>query len=251
MRVFALSDPHLALTTPNKAMDRFGPGWVDHPTTMAAAWDATVLDDDVVLVPGDISWARNLDGAAADLAWLAARPGRKILCKGNHEYWWTSRNKVRAALPDGMYALEGDAVRIGDLTVGGTRLWDVPGVSYHDLIVWQGTPISAELSEADVAAALKVYERELGRLDRALDALDPGASLRIAITHYPPVGPGLTSNEVTDRFERARVAHVVFGHLHALDPARADEVGGELRGVHYHLTSCDWIEFAPVLICEV
>ena len=268
MAVFALSDPHLALGTPGKEMDRFGPQWVGHAATMAAAWDAAVGPADLVLVPGDISWARDLAGARPDLQWLADRPGTKVLVKGNHEHWWpSSMTKLRAALPPACVALSGDAVRlrgvpgVGDVALCGTRLWDVPGVSWHDLVVWQGEPISAELSEADAAAALKVYERERGRLDRALAglaALDPaGDALRIVLLHYPPVGPAvrgaggafaIAGNELTERFERARARHVIFGHLHALDAARAEEVGGERNGVRYHLTAVDWIGFAPVRI---
>lgn len=261
MRVFALSDPHLALGTPGKSMDRFGPQWVGHSQRMAAAWDATVGADDLVLVPGDISWARDLAGAAPDLAWLAERPGTKLLGKGNHENWWPdSRRKLEAALPPGVLALSAEGLRLGDVAVCGTRLWDVPGVSYHDLILWQGEPISAEMTDADAAASLKVYERELGRLDRALAALDDRAPLRIAMLHYPPIGPRragdggdagggeLPGNELTERFERARVQEVVFGHLHALDPARRDRVGGRRNGVGYHLAAVDFIDFAPALI---
>lgn len=260
MRVFALSDPHLALGTPGKTMDRFGPAWVDHPTRMAAAWDAAVRPDDLVLVPGDISWARDLAGAGPDLAWLAARPGTKLLIKGNHEHWWTHKRRVREALPAGLAALEADALRFGDVAVCGTRLWDVPGQSYHDVIAWQGEPISAELTEADAAAALKVYQRELLRLDRALAALDRGAPLRIAMLHYPPVGPAepdgrggwaLAGNELTARFEAAGVQHVVFGHLHSLQPAARPRIGGERGGVRYHLAAVDFIDFAPLLLSEV
>ena len=137
-------------------MDCFGPEWVDHPTKMAAAWDEQVDAEDLVLVPGDISWSKNIEGAMADLEWIAARPGTKILCKGNHEMWWPSKAKVRGVLPEGMFALEADAVRVGEVGVCATRLWDVPGVSYHDWIIWKGDPISPELSEADLAASEKV-----------------------------------------------------------------------------------------------
>jgi predicted phosphohydrolase len=259
LRVFALSDPHLALGTPGKAMDRFGPAWVDHPTRMAAAWDGAVDPDDLVLVPGDISWARDLPGAAPDLAWLAARPGTKVLIKGNHEHWWTNKRRVREALPDGMHALEADALRLGDVALCGTRLWDVPDQSYHDVIAWQGEPISAEITDEDAAAALKVYRREVGRLDRALQALDKSAPLRIVMLHYPPVGPAepdgsggwaLAGNELTERFEAAGVHHVVFGHLHSLDEAARARIGGERGGVRYHLAAVDFIGFAPVLLTE-
>jgi predicted phosphohydrolase len=257
MRVFALSDPHLALGTEGKSMDVFGPPWIDHVTRMAAAWDEVVGDDDLVLVPGDVSWAKDLEAVRPDLAWLAERPGTKLLIKGNHEHWWQAVTKVRSALPEGLAALQADAVRVHDVAVCGTRLWDVPGVSYHDLIEWRGEPISPELTEADAAASLKVYRRERGRLDRALDALDKSAPVRIAMVHYPPVGPAaapggqLPASEVTSCFEAAGVQHVVFGHLHQLAADARGLIGGERGGVRYHLVSCDWIDFTPRLVCEV
>jgi predicted phosphohydrolase len=257
VRVFALSDPHLSLGTPGKEMDRFGSHWVRHAERMAAAWDETAGADDLVLVPGDISWARDLAGAAPDLAWLAARPGTKIILKGNHEHWWPeSRRKLDAALPPGVHALQGDATRVGDVAVCGTRLWDAPGVSYHDVIAWQGEPISRELTEADAAASLKVYQREVGRLDRALAALDRSAPLRIAMLHYPPVGPApaggaLPANELTARFAAAGVQHVVFGHIHALRPDARPSIGGTLDGVRYHLAAVDFIGFKPLLLAEI
>ncbi len=260
MRVFALSDPHLALGTPGKEMDRFGPQWVGHAAKMAAAWDASVHADDLVLVPGDISWARDLAQARPDLEWLAARPGTKVIGKGNHEHWWPdSRRKLAAALPPGVHALHAEALRFGDVAVCGTRLWDVPGQSWHDVIAWEGEPISREQTEADAAAALLVYQRELGRLDRALAALDPSARLRIAMLHYPPVAPAeapadtagapqLRGNELTERFERAGVQHVVFGHVHALKPEARARIGGTLNGVTYRLAAVDFIGFEPVLV---
>jgi predicted phosphohydrolase len=256
VRVFALSDPHLSLGTPGKEMDRFGAQWVGHAAKMATAWDELVRADDLVLVPGDISWARDLAAAAPDLQWLAARPGTKLILKGNHEHWWPeSRRKLEAALPPGLRALLGDATRVGDVAVCGTRLWDAPGVSYHDDIAWEGEPISAEMSEADAAAALKVYQRELGRLDRALAALDREAPTRIAMLHYPPVSPagpdGLRRNELTERFAAAGVQHVVFGHIHALKPEARPRIGGLLDGVRYHLAAVDFIGFRPVEIAAI
>ncbi len=254
MRLFALSDPHLALSTPDKRMDMFGPQWVDHHVRMASAWDELVAPGDLVLVPGDVSWARRLEGAAADLEWLAERPGTKVMIKGNHEMWWSSRAKVRKALPEGVLALEADATRVGDIALCGTRMWDVPGVDYHDWIAWQGEAISPELSDEDAKHALSIYRREVGRLDRALAALDEvagdDARLRVCMVHYPPVAPGLASNELTERFEAARVDHVVFGHLHSLKPERLGEIGGVARGVTYTLASCDAIDFAPTLIAD-
>ena len=183
MRVFALSDPHLSFGTPDKLMERLGPQWVEHPRKMAAAWDERVSGDDLVLVPGDISWARNLEQAAPDLAWLAARPGTKLLLEGNHDYWWASAAKVRAALPEGFVAVSGDALRVGDVAVGGTRLWDTPSISYHDLIQWQGEPISPELNPEQEAATPQLYRPPVARLERAPSALARTAPLRVARPH--------------------------------------------------------------------
>src|SRR5882672_9439245 len=103
MRVFALSDPHLSFGTPGKTMDRFGPQWVDHPAKIERAWRERVGERDLVLVPGDISWAMGLEQARPDLEFLARLPGIKILGKGNHDYWWSSISKLRHALPPGMH----------------------------------------------------------------------------------------------------------------------------------------------------
>src|SRR5690348_14172418 len=99
-RVFALADLHLS-SSGAKPMAVFGAIWSDHAGRMAAAWDETVGPGDVVLLPGDLSWARNLDEAREDLAWIGARPGAKVLLRGNHDSWWASVSKVRRALPDG------------------------------------------------------------------------------------------------------------------------------------------------------
>lgn len=232
-------------------MDRFGPQWVDHPTRMAEAWDRLVGDDDLVLVPGDISWARTEEQVAPDLAWLAERSGTKLIGKGNHDSWWKKKPRMAPMLPEGVLALDGDVVEVGSLAIAGTRLWDTPEVAYHEHIVWHGEPISAELTPEQAAAAEKVFRRELAKLERSLDALPAGTGQRLAMVHYPPVGPGLAANALTALFERARISHVVFGHLHALDQARAAEIGGEARGVTYHCASCDFVDFAPLLICEV
>src|ERR1700682_112308 len=98
IRLFAIGDVHLP-STRGKRMDRFG--WVDHPVPLQRAWDQSVAPEDVVIVAGDISWATRPKEAAIDLQWLEARPGRKVLLKGNHDYWWgDSSSKLRTFLGD-------------------------------------------------------------------------------------------------------------------------------------------------------
>lgn len=264
MKVFALSDPHLSFGTPDKKMDRFGPQWVGHAQKIERAWREVVGSGDLVIVPGDISWAMHLDGARPDLDFLARLPGTKVLGKGNHDYWWSAITKVRAALPAGTHALQGDAVRVGDVVVGGTRLWDIPGATFRDWIEWRSDEgevagdagramISPEPSADEAAETERIWERELGRLARALaevGRLAGGDALRIAAVHYPPCVPELDETAATRAFEAASIRHVVFGHLHSVRRDRERVPFGERGGVHYHLASCDWIDFIPKRIAE-
>ncbi|MFT7465016.1 MAG: putative phosphohydrolase, partial [Pseudohongiellaceae bacterium] len=159
--------------------------------------------------------------------------------------------KLEPLLPEGVLALDAEVVQLGGLAITGTRLWDTPQVTYHEHIVWQGEPISAEQPPDQAAAAEKVFRREIGKLERCLASLPKAATQRLAMVHYPPVSPGLAANEMTAMFEKAGVSQVVFGHLHSLDRAREAEIGGQARGVTYHCTACDFIDFAPKLICEI
>ena len=113
-RIFLLSDPHLG-----RDMSHLHERWADHVERMQTAWDDVVGDDDIVLLPGDISWSRG-DRARADLEWISARPGRlKVLCRGNHDWWWTSGTKARRLCPEGVLVLDGEAGRAGSLVLGG------------------------------------------------------------------------------------------------------------------------------------
>jgi predicted phosphohydrolase len=257
MKVFALSDPHLSFGTPNKEMDRFGAQWVGHARKIEARWRERVGERDLVLVPGDVSWAMTLEQARPDLEFLGALPGVKVLVKGNHDYWWATISKVRRALPQGMHALQGDAVRVGDVAIGGTRLWDAPDVSFHDWIDWQpsatGAAISAERTLGDQEESRRIWERELGRLDRALAAMEQaaaGGALRIAATHYPPCGPDLAPTPASERIVRSGARHAIFGHLHSMKREPARVPFGERDGVKFTLAACDWIDFAPIEVAS-
>jgi len=254
VKVFALSDPHLSFATPNKKMDRFGAQWVGHPQKIAARWAEVVADGDIVLVPGDISWAMKLEQARADLAFLGALPGTKVLLKGNHDYWWRSASQVRAALPPRMYAVQADALRLGEVAIAGTRLWDLPGISFHDIIDWRPGAISEERTIADEEESRRIAARELLRLERALAALDQaarGATLRIAITHYPPTDAALAETPATRGFQEHGVQASVFGHLHCLRRDLPRPPFGTRGGVRYSLASVDAIDFRPIEIAQV
>ncbi|MCP3918559.1 MAG: hypothetical protein GY711_23680 [bacterium] len=227
-RVFALADLHLSLNG-DKPMDVFGDLWIDHPRRMAAAWDATVASADTVLLPGDLSWGRNLEEAGPDLEWIGARPGRKLLLRGNHDSWWGSMNKVRSALPPDCEPLHQNAFELGRWVLVGARGWLAPDDPY------------AGPSDA------KVFERELGRLKRSIEDADRRFDRdrpRLAMVHYPPRLEGREPTDVVSLLRDAGVRAVVYGHLHGEDHAIA--VRGERDGLHYFFVAADAVEFAPV-----
>jgi len=231
MRWFALADLHLSLSG-DKPMDVFGPLWHDHAVRMATAWDARVGEEDVVLLPGDLSWARTLAEAADDLAWIHARPGRKVLGRGNHDAWWGKPvGKVRAALPPSCALLHHEALQIDGRVLVGARGWTSPD-----------DPMAKPGDDA-------VFARELARLrlsvadaDRRLDPVLP----RTAMVHFPPWLRGRPPSAVVEVLQEARVTTCVYGHLHGEDHAVA--LTGTHAGIAFHFVAADAVEFAPVPI---
>jgi predicted phosphohydrolase len=231
MAIWGISDLHLSFST-DKPMHVFGDHWRGHADKMAATWDALVAPDDVVLCPGDLSWAMRLDEAAADLAWIAARPGRlKVLTRGNHDYWWSAIGKVRAALPPTLCALQNDAVDLGDVVVSGSRLWACPGALDFD------------------PADEKIYLREVQRLRTSLQEGRrlAGARPLWAAIHYPPFAADRdkSGTAFSALLEEFGVVVCVYGHLHGRHAHRTAFEG--LRGgVRYHLIACDRLDFTPL-----
>lgn len=224
-RIFAIGDLHLSHEVPDKAMDVFGAHWQDHAARIRDAWQATVGQDDLVLLPGDFSWAMHLNDTKADFQYLSELNGKKVLLRGNHDYWWSSITKVRSVLPEGVYAVQNDVLSFGSVHVGGTRGWLLP----H-------TNAFSEQKDR------KIYEREVGRLRLSLDAM-PEEGLRIVMLHYPPFAEDGTPSDFVPLLEQANVHHVVYGHLHGKTGNAAFE--GERNGIFYHLVSSDRLQFCP------
>jgi uncharacterized protein len=249
-RIFSISDLHLSLARP-KPMEIFGSAWANHAPRIADAWRATVRDDDLVLVPGDLSWALKLEDARPDLAWIAALPGEKVFVKGNHDYWWSSLNKVRRTAGPGMHFLQNGSCAVsGRIAVGGTRLWE------FDDVVWPPAPDAPDWNESPKIAMGKgpevnpgeVRARELDRLRQSLAALPPDAGLRIAMLHYPPLGSDGRPTPVTAILDEYRVDICVFGHLHSLGSTPRPGADCTIGRTHYILVSCDWLGFIPRLV---
>ena len=233
MRIFAIGDLHLP-GGDKKPMDVFGPHWENHFERISADWREKVTDGDMVLIPGDISWAMQLDKALEDLRRIAALPGQKLILRGNHDYWWSSLTQLRCSLPDNMHAVQNDAYDAGDVVFCGTRGWTLPQAGNVE-------PVDGPAGSQDE----KIYRREVMRLEMSLKAARRLAGERpvFAMMHYPPLLPEYArgGTEFTRLLTQYGVSRCVYGHLHG--PSVQRGYNGLYNGVQYDLVSCDALHF--------
>lgn len=238
MKIFAISDLHLTFQC-DKPMNVFGEHWEGYEQKILDSWNAHVGADDVGIIAGDISWAMKMEDTVKDFEYLKKLNGKKIIVRGNHDYWWKSISRIRELLaPDG-YALQNDSVQIGDVVFAGTRGWRVP---------------ERRMVQSDEDK--KIYEREILRFELALkDARDkkpPSACADtpftkggsptekptlIAVLHYPPFNATIDPSPFTELCEKYGVRACVYGHLHGRRGRH--NLCTHKNGVDYYLTSCD------------
>lgn len=244
--LFAIADLHLAFGAPDKSMERFGTAWKDYQSRIAENWTQAVKGQDLVLIAGDISWAMKPERAEVDLKWIDRLSGTKLLIRGNHDYWWESPSRVKKILPPSCHIIQNDAFSWNGLSIGGARLWDSEEFSYNAFIEFTGEPPEKK-SEAEFAEDRRLFERELLRLEMSLKALDQKCAHRVAMTHYPPIGPpGSEKSRAALLLEKYRVDICVFGHLHSVREGSLS--WPEMGGVRYLLTSADYLHFHPLQI---
>ena len=256
-RLFAISDPHLSFANP-KPMDVFGPKWHNHAATLEDNWRRVVGHGDIVLVAGDISWAMRLEAARYDLEWLAGLPGEKILVRGNHDYWWGSLAKLKALRLPGMHYVQNNHVAIGSLAVGGSRLWDYPGITWPFI-----ANVDSRTSPPEPPPALfmpdehegdpeKIRIRELERLTLSLRGMPASTPLKAVITHFPPLGEDGLPTPITDLIGSFDIDVCVFGHIHSPAAPGCTRPGEDIviGKTRYVLASTDILDHAPKLLAE-
>lgn len=227
MALFAISDLHLALKV-DKPMDVFGAHWLNHHEKIKDNWINKITEKDTVLIAGDISWSMKADESKEDLDWINSLPGRKIIVKGNHDYWWSSIKKLNSMYAN-MSFVQNNFFTYEDYAICGTRGWTCPG------------------SDKYTAHDEKIYLREQIRLRLSLEeAKKAGHNKFICMIHYPPTNEKFEESAFTEIFEEYKVEKVVYGHLHG--PALGRVLNGTREGVQYIMTSCDFINFDPVRI---
>jgi len=224
MALYAVGDLHLSFSS-DKPMDLFGNQWVNHYKKIEEHWDSIVYEEDTVLIPGDTSWAMTLNDAMVDLEWINRRPGRKILIKGNHDYWWGSINKLNS-LFDNMHFIQNNFFNYDDYAVCGTKGWSTP-IDDH------------RYTDKDE----KIYNREANRLKLSLESAKmAGYTKFITMLHYPPTNESFEPSLFTNIMEEYRVEKAIYGHLHGEESFEVG-ISGLMNGIEYYLVSCDYLDF--------
>ena len=227
MSIYAISDLHLSLSNP-KPMDIFGDIWQNHEKKIAENWDRIVGCEDTVLVAGDHSWALKLEDAILDLHYVAQRPGRKILIRGNHDYWWRreSTSRIQSQIHESIYLMHGRGIVVDNIGITGTRGWRIE-----------------ETAESDQPGNSRVMQRELMYLERGLKEIPGDVEKKIVMLHYPPFNSDLEPNKFTDLLHSYNVDVLIYGHIHT-----GAYLEGNINGIEYKLVSVDHTDFCPVRI---
>jgi predicted phosphohydrolase len=227
MALFAIGDLHLCLGTP-KPMDIFGGAWVGYMDKLRQGVSAISSDDTTVLL-GDLSWSLGLNEALQDFSWIDSIPGRKIILKGNHDYWWSTASKFYAFCDkhgfSNQYILNNNHYEYGGWAICGTRGWF----------------FEENRSGSDDE---RVFKRELIRLEASLKS---AADLpKMVFLHYPPRYKGYECKEILELFEKYQVRRCFYGHLHGASHKLAME--GLWDGVEYRLVAADYLNFQPFTV---
>ena len=225
MSLFAIADTHLSLGT-NKPMDSF-PGWNDYVARLGNNWNSIVKEEDTVVIAGDISWAINFNELYEDFSFLNDLTGKKIIVKGNHDYWWNTLSKMNKFIEennfDSINILQNNSYDVDGISVCGSRGWMFESSEEHDE---------------------KILSREVGRIKMSLDsAVNEN---RILFLHYPPITTNSSCNEILDTLKEYGIKKCFYGHLHGMATKYAFE--GEYDGIDFKLISADRLSFVPKLI---
>lgn len=229
MAIYTIADLHLSFNNP-KPMDIFGDNWKNHEERLKQDWISKVKDEDTVILPGDFSWATYIDEAYPDFKYLDELPGKKLLLKGNHDYWWTTVTSMRKYLKENNFNtidfIYNNAVKVEDKVIVGTRGWTFQ----------------------DSENSLKMINRENQRLELSIkDAIEKYGNEYeiIAFIHYPPlVSSLLLENKHLEFYKTLRkydIKRCYYGHLHG--KSHADAVIGEVGGINFKLVSGDYLDF--------
>ena len=238
MAIFVMADLHLDIKSNEKSMEVFGNRWKDYVKKIQKNWSRLVTDEDTVVIPGDISWALTLENAKEDLLWINALPGRKILMKGNHDFWWSTASKMGKFFAehgiDRIELLNNNALEAEEYILAGSRGW------FTDRAMQTAT---------QTVDYEKIINREVIRLRMSLDAAkrlreETGKEILVFL-HFPPIWSDFRCEEILSLLREYSIRRCYFGHIHGCYTA-----GGVFRqdGVEFRMISADYLDFVPQIV---
>lgn len=234
MKIFAIGDLHLSGEPIQKPMDIFDKAWTEHWLKISSYWQTQVGADDLVLIAGDTSWALSLQEALPDLQRIINLPGRKIIVRGNHDYWWATVTKMHKVCGDNLLFLQNNFYAFEQIAICGTRGWEFPIAG----------------NEHYTASDERIFARELLRVENSLQqAQQAGYQDKILVLHYPPLLTDGSIGKITELCAQYGVIKCLYGHLHGA--AHKLAFNGNYRGTDYHLVSADFIEFQLFKVLEI
>lgn len=223
--IYSISDLHLDYSG-KKTMELFGDNWSNYENRIFENWKNTVKDEDLVLIAGDISWAMTIDEAYKDLSRIEKLPGKKVLIKGNHDYWWSSLKKINDLNLKSIYFLQNNSYCYENVDIVGTRGWE---------------------NCNEFSDTINVYTRELMRLELSIQSSNLNNE-KIAMLHYPPFNKERLPNEFHSVLKKYNIKKCIYGHIHG--EGLENIVEGNVEGIEYYCTSSDFLNFKPRLILK-
>lgn len=238
MSVFVISDLHLSINNPAKSMGVFGNRWRDYETKIETNWRKLVTDNDTVIIPGDISWGSSLQDSLSDLRFLDSLPGKKIISKGNHDFWWSTVSKLKTFFEEhsltSLNILNNNAFSVENYIVTGTRGWFLDPSSQ---ITAQPTDYAKIVNREAMRLRLALAEAEKLRTDSQNEIL--------VFFHFPPLWKDFCDETTFDTLLEFNVRKCYFGHIHGVYNIPEKY---EYRGITLSMISADYLNFVPKLI---
>lgn len=277
MRVFAIGDLHFD-SKKEKPMDIFGNNWINHEEKIIRSWQKSVSDDDLVLIPGDISWAIKLEDAIKDLEIIDNLPGKKVLIRGNHDYWWATKNKLNNLKFKSIEFLVNDMYANDKVVVCGVRGWDdvrvfepnilntdakkydsvldkacdcnfsnikTDNIDYDIILDKEAISKNITYNNEEIKSQIddkKIYNRELNRFEISLKMTKNYDLYKIAMLHFPPFNNDKSPNDFVSLMKEYNINKCIYGHLHGKDGHKLI-MEGNIKGIDFVCVSSDYLDF--------
>ena len=226
--IYTIADLHLSFGT-DKPMDIFS-GWTNYTERIRNNWQRLVEPDDTVVIAGDISWAMKLNEINKDFEYIQGLNGKKIILKGNHDYWWTTKSKMDKYISDSGFdsvsILHNNYYVVEDTAICGTRGWFYDAEKDEDMLI---------------------LKREVGRLKMSIEPALKAGYQPIVFLHYPPIYNGMECTEIMNVLREYEIKKCFYGHVHGGNASQKAFIG-EKYGIKFQLIACDYINFTPMSI---